>query len=259
MTQLISIRKNGPVVAIDGPAGTGKSSATRRLADALGYVHVDTGALYRAIAWLCLDAGELAPEDVEKGASGLDEQTLQTIVARARSAKLEFRRMPRKNPKNRVYVNGKDVTDRIRSAEVSMLASLVSAIPGVRSALGGLQRGLGCAGPSILEGRDIGTVIFPDADVKFFLTASVDERAKRRLAEIEARGEDVPSFEEVRRQIAQRDAGDSSRAVAPLRKAEDAIEIDTTEMTLDEVVTEMERVIRSRVHEASQKTSERRR
>jgi cytidylate kinase len=128
-----------------------------------------------------------------------------------------------------------------------MTSSAVSAIPEVRSALHSLQRRLGCEGSTILEGRDIGTVIFPDADVKFFMTASVQERAKRRLAELEALGEDAPSFEEVKRQISQRDLQDSSRLVAPLKRAEDAIEIDTTLLTLDEVVEKMESIVRKKV------------
>lgn len=223
--------KKGPVIAIDGPAGTGKSSATRRLADALGFVHIDTGALYRAIAFLSLE---------QTGGSG-------RAVELARKVRLEFRRMVDKNPANRILADGRDLTDFIRTPEVSMAASQVSAIPEVRSALLGLQRAMGSIGRTILEGRDIGTVVFPDADVKFFLTASVDERAKRRLAELEASGKDAPSFEEVRRQIASRDLGDSTRQIAPLKKAEDAIEVDTSEMTLDEVVREMERLARQRL------------
>jgi cytidylate kinase len=230
----MGIPKQGPVVAIDGPAGTGKSSATRRLADALGFVHVDTGALYRAIAFLLLEKGN-TPEDAEI-ASEL-----------ARSVHLEFKRMPRKNPSNRIFANSRDVTDFIRTPEVSMAASQVSAIPAVRAALLGLQRRLGCVGKSILEGRDIGTVIFPDADVKFFLTATVEERARRRLSELEALGADAPSFKEVKEQITQRDRGDSTRAVAPLKKAPDAIELDTSQMTLDEVVALMEAKVRERL------------
>lgn len=128
-----------------------------------------------------------------------------------------------------------------------MAASRISSVPGVRAALLGLQRRLGCVGRAILEGRDIGTVIFPDADVKFFLIANVEERAKRRLIELEAAGADAPPFEEVKRQIAQRDSGDSTRAVAPLRRAEDAIEIDTSRLTLDEVVKEMETLVRQKL------------
>ena len=128
-----------------------------------------------------------------------------------------------------------------------MAASRVSANPAVRASLLGLQRRLGCQGKAILEGRDIGTVVFPDADVKFFLTASVEERAKRRLIELEASGADAPSFEELKRQISERDRGDSTRAVAPLRRAADAIEVDTTRLTLDEVVALMESKVRERI------------
>ncbi len=247
----MAIPKLGPVIAIDGPAGTGKSSATRRLADSLGFIHVDTGALYRAVAYLVLQQaakvrGEQAPDAVSEGMieiPGFADQATEI----ARSVHLEFKRMPRKNPKNRIYANGKDVTAFIRTPEVSMLASKVSAVPAVRASLLGLQRRLGCVGKSILEGRDIGTVVFPDADVKFFLTADVDERAKRRLAELEAAGADAPSFEELKRQIAERDRGDSERAIAPLKKAEDALELDTSHMTLDEVVNSMEATVRQKL------------
>jgi len=211
----MSIPKQGPVIAIDGPAGTGKSSVTRRLADLLGFIHVDTGSLYRAIAFLLLERGYRV--DSQTGQGGLTPEAVDLAAELARTVHLEFRRLAGMNPSNRIFANGVDLTARIRSAEVSMAASLVSAVPAVRAALLGLQRRMGCVGRAILEGRDIGTVIFPDADVKFFLTASVQERAKRRLAELEAAGADAPSFEEVRQQIEGRDRGDSTRAVAPLR------------------------------------------
>jgi len=230
---VLAIPKLGPVIAIDGPAGTGKSTATRRLADALGFVHIDTGALYRAIAYLVL---EQMPENPNGASHFNDEETATRI---ARSVHLEFRRNPSKNPANRIFANGRDLTDFIRTPEVSRVSSRVSAYPPVRAALLGLQRRLGCAGKAILEGRDIGTVIFPDADVKFFLSASPDERAKRRLIELEAAGADAPSFEEVKAQIIERDRSDSTRAIAPLKKAADAIEINTSSMTLDEVVLTM--------------------
>jgi cytidylate kinase len=239
--EILAIPKQGPVVAIDGPAGTGKSSATKRLAEALGYVHVDTGALYRSIALQCIDQGWI-PED---GPAVQDLAERATEVSR--SIHLEFKRAPKKNPANRILANGKDVTDRIRTPQVSMAASQISAFPGVRASLLGLQRRLGAAGKSILEGRDIGTVIFPDADVKFFLTASVEERAKRRLSELEATGTDAPSFEELKKQIAQRDHQDSTRATAPLKRAPDAIDIDTTQLTLDQVVDLMVAKVKERL------------
>jgi cytidylate kinase len=241
----------GPVVAIDGPAGTGKSSATRRLADTLGFIHVDTGALYRAIAYLTMEKLHLddvtVPRDDGQTQAFATDDFREAATEYARTVKLEFKRDGRKNPANRILANGKDVTGKIRTPEVSMAASKVSAIPEVREALMNLQRMLGAVGKSILEGRDIGTVIFPDADVKFFLTASIGERAKRRLIELEAAGADAPSFEEVKRQIGERDRADSTRSVAPLKKAADAIELDTSDLTLDQVVQKMEAAVRARV------------
>jgi CMP/dCMP kinase len=240
MTQeesVMAIPKRGPVIAIDGPAGTGKSTATRRLSEALGFVHVDTGALYRAVAILAM----------EKFPGATSEEITSSAAEIARGAHLLFRRIEGKNPANRIFANGRDVTDFIRTPEMSMAASRVSANPEVRAALLGLQRRLGCEGRTILEGRDIGTVIFPDADVKFFLSASVEERAKRRLIELEATGSDTTSYEEVKRQIIERDHGDTNRKTAPLRKAADAIEVDTSSLTLDEVVSKMESIARERL------------
>lgn len=230
---ILSIPKSGYVVAIDGPAGTGKSSATKRLSEKLGFVHVDTGALYRAIAYLFTQEGGSIDQ--------LDEKRVTEI---ATQTELKFERIPGLNPSNRIIANGKDITSFIRTAEISMGASRVSAIRGVRDALLGLQRTMGGRGNAILEGRDIGTVIFPDADVKFFLTANIEERAKRRLAELEAMGSDAPSYEEVKTQIASRDQGDMNRAVAPLKKSSDAIELDTSLLTLDQVVEWMEKQVR---------------
>ncbi|MBL7715401.1 MAG: (d)CMP kinase [Bdellovibrionales bacterium] len=234
-----SVKKAGSVIAIDGPAGTGKSSVTKRLAERLGFIHVDTGALYRTIALLLTE--KLGPHS--DWAKKVDFDRLATLAEEtAQSVQFEFRRMQGLNPSNRVFANGRDVTPFIRTPEVSMAASQVSAIPGVRKALLDLQRALGCKSSSILEGRDIGTVIFPDADLKFFMSASVEERAKRRLAELEAAGSDAPSFEEIKKQIADRDQADSTRAIAPLRKAADAVAVDTSRMTLDEVVDYMEAI-----------------
>lgn len=207
-------------MAIDGPAGTGKSSVTKRLATELGFVHVDTGALYRAIALLAAEKN-------------------QDPVVVAHETHLEFHRIVGRNPANRIFANSQDVTERIRTPEISMAASRISAIPEVRASLLGLQRRLGCVGRTILEGRDIGTVVFPDADVKFFLTATVEERAKRRLIELEAQGGDTPSFEELKKQIAERDEGDSTRVTAPMKRAQDAILIDTTTLSLDQVVAQL--------------------
>lgn len=244
---LLSIPKRGPVVAIDGPAGTGKSSATKRLCERLGFVHVDTGALYRSIAYLLLkERGAL-----ETGWESFTAADMPEVESRAKeiaeTVKIGFERKPKQNPSNRVLVDGVDITSFIRTPEVSICSSRVSALPAVRGALLALQRTMGCQGRTILEGRDIGTVIFPDADVKFFLTASIEERAKRRLIELEASGADALSYEEVKRQIADRDRGDMTRAVAPLRKAADADELDTSNYTLDEVVEWMEKKVRDKL------------
>lgn len=233
----MGIPKQGPVIAIDGPAGTGKSSVTRRLAELLGFIHVDTGALYRAIALLSLERVSHFPEEKEA----------EVAAKLAKSTHLEFRRIATLNPANRIFANSRDITDLIRTPQVSMASSRVSAVPEVRSALLGLQRRLGCKGKSILEGRDIGTVVFPDADLKFFLEATAEERAKRRLIEIEISGVDVPTFEEVKTDIMNRDKSDSTRLVAPLKKAKEAIEIDTSSMTLDQVVQAMGNIVRSRL------------
>jgi len=228
----------GPVIAIDGPAGTGKSTTTKRLAEILGFVHVDTGALYRAVAFIAIERNEV------RSAGSLAEQA---VVEIARSVHLEFKREADKVPANRIYADGRDLTNEIRTQEVSMAASRVSAIPGVRAALLSLQRRLGCVGRTILEGRDIGTVVFPDADVKIFLTASIEERAKRRLKDLETLGKNAPSFDILKEQIRERDKGDSTRQVAPLKKAEDAIEVDTSNMNFDQVVDFIEKEVRRRL------------
>lgn len=237
------VPKQGPVVAIDGPAGTGKSSATKQLCARLGFTHVDTGALYRSIALLLRESLGMTGAPPE----ALSDIQMERAVEIARGAHLEFKRDVHRNPPNRVWANGRDVTEEIRTPEVSMWSSRVSAIPGVRSAQLALQRRLGCVGRTVLEGRDIGTVVFPDADIKFFLTATPDERARRRLAELQAGGKPAPSFEELRAQIVERDQADAGRAVAPMRRAEDAIEIDTSSMTLEQVVARMEQLARAKL------------
>lgn len=248
----MGIPKLGMVVAIDGPAGTGKSSATKRLAERIGFVHIDTGALYRSIACLLVQQGFF--EDIEVGfqsgveASQKAERLRSMAIELARNTHLEFRRDSKLNPSNRIFANGKDLTDFIRTPQIGMAASQISAIPEVRAALLGLQRRLGCKGKSILEGRDIGTIVFPDADVKFFLTATLEERAKRRLTELEASGADTPSFEDLKSQISKRDDQDQQRTIAPLRKAHDAISIDTSHLTLDEVVNQMELEVRKKIN-----------
>lgn len=216
-----------PIVAIDGPAGAGKSTVARRLAEVLGYVLVDTGAMYRAVALAATRAG--VPwndgERVARMARGI-------VGARA----LTFERDAAAGV--RVMLASEDVTEAIRTPDIAQGASTVSAHGDVRSVLLDMQRQAGEGGGVVLEGRDIGTVVFPDAEVKFFLTASPEVRARRRHEELVAKGQNV-TFDETLADVKERDARDEGRAVAPLRKAEGAVLVDSTSLTLDETVAFM--------------------
>lgn len=218
------------IVAIDGPAGSGKSTVTHLLARKLGYVHIDTGALYRCVAL-----------KAEGAAVSYDDAKALGLLAGA--CRLEFQWL--NDERNHVFMDGRNVSKLIRTPEISMAASKISAYPEVRDALLGLQRRMGEGGGVVLEGRDIGTVVFPNADVKFYLTASVESRALRRMVELEDKGVYL-GIEEVKKQVIDRDRGDMERKVAPLRKAADAIEIDTTEMTVEEVVEKLARIVTER-------------
>lgn len=216
-----------PIVAIDGPAGAGKSTLARKLAERLGFTLVDTGALYRSVALASM----------RRGASLADSDEVSAIAHRLVEAReLSLERGSEGRP--RVLLLGEDISEAIRSAEVSMGASQVSAIPGVREALLGLQRQAGEAGGVVLEGRDIGTVVFPDAEVKLFLTASAEVRARRRFEELRQKGHEV-SYEETLADVEERDRLDSERAIAPLRRADDAILVDSSGRTIDDVLEEM--------------------
>lgn len=210
------------IITIDGPAGAGKTTVSRTLAARLGYRYVDTGALYRAVALAALRADLQADDDdgLERLCRGL---TLAFAPASGGSARL--------------WSDGKDVSDQLRSPQVTMMASAVSARPPVRRGLLRLQRELGRNGGAVFEGRDMGTVVFPGADVKFFLDASPRTRALRRFAEVH--GRTGQSLAEIEAAIRQRDANDRSRALAPLRPAEDAIPVDSTDLTIDEVIDQM--------------------
>ncbi len=208
-----------PVVAIDGPAGAGKSTVARQVAERLGYVRVDTGALYRAVGLVAL----------ERGTSLADGPALGELAMQLDLAFVEGPTGPR------LTVNGSDREDDLRTPDVADAASKVSALPEVRQALLEVQRQMGVDGGVVLEGRDIGTVVFPDAEVKVFLTATPEARARRRLGDLEDRGVES-SFEDVLAAMIARDARDSSREHAPLKPADDATVLDSTELTQDEVV-----------------------
>jgi cytidylate kinase len=216
-----------PIVAIDGPAGAGKSTVARKLAEALGYVLVDTGAMYRAVALAATRAG-VAWNDAT-GVGGL----ARGIVG---EHALAFERDPKLGV--RVHLRGEDVSEAIRMPDIAQGASTVSAHEEVRAALLEMQRQTGEHGGVVLEGRDIGTVVFPHAEVKFFLTASAEVRAGRRHAELVAKGQNV-TLEDTLADVKVRDARDEGRAIAPLKQADDAILVDSSRMSIDETVAFM--------------------
>lgn len=206
-------------VAIDGPAGAGKSTIAKLVAKEKGYIYVDTGAMYRALAIHFLEKKVSAEETDQVVAACKDAEV--TIVY--------------EEGVQQVYLNGKNVTGQLRTEEVGNMASKTSAIPEVRAKLLELQRGLARTSDVIMDGRDIGTNILPDADVKIYLTASVETRAKRRFDELTERGESC-SLEEIKKDIRERDARDMNREIAPLKQAEDAILVDSSNMGISEVV-----------------------
>ena len=247
---MASSARQRPIVAIDGPAGAGKSSIARRLAQALEFVLVDTGAIYRAVALAAVRDG--IPLSDATRLSALTEELVreQTLVfkqvstpppssrAAPKAQVIEAPQAAEGAGGVRVFLRHEDVSDAIRTPEIALGASSVSAHPGVRAALLELQRAAGRDGGVVLEGRDIGTVVFPDAEVKFFLTAKPEVRARRRFEELVAKGDTV-TFEETLADVHRRDAQDTQRAVAPLRRADGAILVDSSEMTMEEAVAFM--------------------
>jgi len=202
------------IIAIDGPAGAGKSTISKIVATKLGYTYIDTGAMYRAVGWKFSQTGK-----------SFDENILREIVEKI---DIEL------DDKARVFVDGEEVTKKIRTPEVSKLASYVSKFSFVRKKLTELQRKMAQHGKVIMDGRDIGTEVLPNADLKIFLTASLDERARRRFAELKEKNAEV-NLQEIKQEIFLRDKQDSEREIAPLKQAEDAILLDTSNLTIDEV------------------------
>ena len=210
------------IITIDGPAGSGKSTVARRLAERLGFEYLDTGAMYRAVAWVCL-------------VSGRDPNNAQAAAAIAESLDVRL-----DGP--RVFVDEREISAQIRSPEVTQAASVVAANPQVRRCLVRLQRQAGQGRDSVCEGRDQGTVVFPDADHKFFLTASLESRAVRRQQELAEQGTQL-DLSELIAQMRERDQRDERRDIAPLTPADDAVTIDTSEMSIDSVLDELENLI----------------
>lgn len=206
-------------VAIDGPAGAGKSTIAKLVAKEKGYIYVDTGAMYRGLAIHFLDKG-IQPQETEK------------VIEACKDAEVTI---AYEDAVQHVYLNGKDISSRLRNEEVGNMASVTSAIPEVRKKLLELQQNLAKTQNVIMDGRDIGTCVLPHADVKVYLTASVETRAKRRYQELQEKGEDC-NLEEIAHDIEERDRRDMTREIAPLKQAEDAVLVDSSDMTISEVV-----------------------
>lgn len=216
------------VVAIDGPAGAGKSTIAKMVAEKIGYAYIDTGAMYRSVAWKFLQTGKAFDEDY--------------ISMLANTMVIMFK--PEASV-NRVFVDDVEVTESIRSAEVTALVSRVAAIGAVREAMVDQQRRMGESGGVLMDGRDIGTVVFPNAQLKVFLTATVDERAMRRYKELVEKGQQV-DLEQLKADIASRDKQDSERAISPLRQAEDAVYLDSSDMSIDQVAAYIKNLVKER-------------
>ncbi len=228
----IFLMNRKPIVAIDGPAGAGKSTVTQAFAKKLGLIYLDTGAMYRAVTWLINEEGI----DIE------DNKKIERVV---RGLKLELKHSDSGHQK--VHVNGHNVTNEIRSPEITAMVSSVATKQIVRDALTAQQKKMGASGGLVAEGRDIGTAVFPDAELKVFLTASPSERARRRSKDLKSKGFEVPNLMDLEKQIQERDLLDSNRKVSPLLKAQDATELITDGMNIEEVVEALLELFRCKV------------
>ncbi len=222
--------RRGPCIAIDGPVGAGKSTIARLVAQGLGYTYIDSGAMYRALAWAARRAG-ITGDDCDP------------IVHLVQRTDIDLR--PQANGVNRVLVDGRDITGEIRSPEISQLASKLSAIPTVRRRMVALQQEMAGEGCLVMEGRDIQTVVLPEAEVKIFLTASAEERGRRRWKELRGRGLEV-DLQQVLTDIEARDARDTTRADSPVKPAPDAVHVDTDGLTIEQVVAKVLAIVKER-------------
>jgi CMP/dCMP kinase len=223
--------KKRKIIALDGPSGVGKSTISRNIAARLGYTYLDTGAMYRAVGFF-LKLHHVDIKDTRAVAESLKNISIQLLPAQNEEGDTG------------VILNGEDVSRSIRTSEISMLASKVSAIPAVREKLTEMQRNIGLQEKVVAEGRDIGTVVFPNAANKFFLDADIQERVRRRARQLHLGGNKAEE-EKIRQMISQRDRDDSERNIAPLRKAEDAILIDTTGITIEDVCERILQIVLS--------------
>jgi len=228
------LMKRNPIIAIDGPAGAGKSTVTKAFAKKLGFIYLDTGAMYRAVTWLI----------ISNSIDHLDQSEIKNIL---KDSKLEFKNSSLVEQK--ILINNIDVTEKIRSPQVTSMVSEIAKQQYVRDLLTKQQQVIGEDGGLVAEGRDIGTAVFPDADVKIFLTASPTERAKRRALELKQRGYEFSSIEDLEQEIKERDKKDSERKIAPLKKAQDAIELVTDGMNIEDVLKELIYIFRSKIPE----------
>lgn len=227
--------KQGLIIAIDGHSSTGKSSLSKIVAKNLGYIHIDSGAMYRSVTLYALQNNLIQNQQV----------LVDELIPQLSNIQIEFKQNP-ETKKNETFLNGINVEEQIRSLEVSSMVSPIAVIPEVRTFCVALQQEMGEKGGIVMDGRDIGTTVFPNADLKIFITASPEIRAERRFKEYQSEGKDIP-FDEVLANVIERDHIDSTREVSPLRKAEDAIEVDNSHLNLEETVDTVMQIINSKL------------